>query len=157
MKARIVVFICGVAIIAGFFLPWIDMSGLQILKTAGINPATHGLTLSGLGDIKTSGFDLAMHKDTPAKTILILLLCPVSGVFLLLASFLGKKRWLIGLAAFVAGIGILGYPLYYIIRFLQTTTGLGLWLVIGAAFISLVILFSLLMESGSAKSKSKSK
>ena len=157
MKARIVAFICGAAIVAGFFLPWIEMSGLQLLKTAGINPAMHGLTLPGIGEIKASGFDLVSHKDTPAKTSVILLLCPVSGILLLLASFLGKKRWLIVLAAFIAGIGILGYPFYYIIRFLQMTTGLGLWLVTGAAFLSLVLLLSFLMESGSAKSESKSK
>ncbi len=158
MKARIVAFICGAAIVGGFFLPWIEMSGLQMLKTAGINPAMHGLTLPGLGEIKASGFDLVRHKDTPAKTSVILLLCPVSGILLLLASFFGKnKRWLIVLAAFIAGVGILSYPFYYIIRFLQITTGLGLWLVIGGAFLSLVLLLSFLMESGSDKSESRSK
>ncbi|MCP4353131.1 MAG: hypothetical protein GY795_47375 [Desulfobacterales bacterium] len=152
MTGRIIAFVCGAAIFAGFFLPWIEVSGLEILKAAGLDPALHGLVLPKLGQIKASGFDIISHNDTPRKTQFLLLMCPVSGILLVLSCF--GKQWLTGLAAFIAGVGILGYPLWYIFKFFKMTTGLGLWMVIGAACFSIMLLLSFLI-SGKNQKKEK--
>ena len=123
---RIIAFACGCALLVGFFLPWIEVGGL--------------------GQIKASGLEILKQEQLPDRFRIMLLMCPICGV-LLVASAFGKKL-LTALAAFFIGAGVLGYPLYYIFKFLRQTTGLGLWLVIGAGIVSFVYGISALLAMG---------
>ena len=114
-KSHSAVALVGVALIAGFFLPWISL----------------GL----LGGI--SGWDMVVHGDGEYLSRLALLGVPVLGGALLAAG-LGKSRAAASLGV-LGGVGILGYVAVKIAWGLLMGTGLGLWLVLGGAVAAIVI------------------
>jgi hypothetical protein len=104
----------GAALIAGFFLPWVDM-----------------------GIVTASGWDAVTSGGTDFLTKIILAMVPLLGVGLLVAG-LGGDRRAAATAGLVAGTSILGYTAYKVAWTFFKTTGIGLWLVLGAALIALV-------------------
>jgi len=109
-NARKVILLCGVALVAGFFLPWISAGGF----------------------FKVSGWDMVAHGDTFS---LLLALIPLTGLGLIGAS-LGDGRAARGAAFFVGG-GILVYFVGSTAWAFLKTTGVGLWMVLGASFVAL--------------------
>ena len=105
----------GAAIVLGFFLPWIDAGG----------PA------------KISGWDFVREGGLAWHTRLILAMCPIAGLSLAIAGFTRAK----GAAnlALGIGVGILGYVVYKVGYGFIKVTGIGLWMVLAAALIALVV------------------
>jgi hypothetical protein len=110
-KAKSVVLFCGLALVAGFFLPWVSVGGF----------------------IKVSGWDMVAHGDGFSQ--LAIALIPLTGLVLVVAA-LGNARAARASAFFVGG-GILTYFVGSTAWAFLKTTGLGLWLVLAAAIVAL--------------------
>ena len=115
-KQRLILAATGVALVVGFFLPWLDISGVRG-------------TVSGWEMVNTSGLDWF--------TRIALFLCPLAGFMLTLAA-LGKSKSASSIAL-AAGGGVLGYTFYKLAWGFVKVTGVGLWLVLAAAVVALVL------------------
>jgi hypothetical protein len=114
-KSRGVVVLAGLALIAGFFLPWIDIGGF----------------------FQVSGLQMVLHGEgssTAARVALAAL--PLVGLALIVAAA-GNARAARALGFFVGG-GILLYFFGSIAWGFLKTTGVGLWLVLGGSALALV-------------------
>ena len=109
-NARKVVLFCGLALVAGFFLPWISVGGV----------------------FKVSGWDMVLHGDGLQLAIALI---PLTGLGLIGAA-LGDGRGARAAAFFVGG-GILVYFVGSTAWAFLRTTGVGLWMVLGAAVVAL--------------------
>ena len=107
--------VVGAAIVFGFFLPWIDVGG----------PA------------KISGWDFVREGGLAWHTRLILAMCPIAGLSLAIAGFT-RAKGAVNLAL-GTGAGILGYVVYKVGYGFIKVTGVGLWMVLAAAAIALVV------------------
>lgn len=105
--------IAGVGLVVGFFLPWLD-----------------------LGVAGASGWDI-VRSDLFSLTSVILLLCPLLGVALAIAAF-GKQKEAAAVSI-AAGGGVLGYTFYKLAWGFVKISGVGLWMVLGAAAAALVL------------------
>lgn len=112
--------LAGVGLFSGFFLPWVGLEGV----------------------VSVTGFSL-MASEGQVVTLLsgpsrmILLAVPMLGVALMVGAMTGHRSSLwVGL---LTGLLVVGYGLVTLIRLFVRTTGLGLWLVVGCAFLSLVV------------------
>jgi hypothetical protein len=104
----------GVALMVGFFLPWIDLGGF----------------------VRVSGFDAVWHGGAAWYTRGLLALLPFAGAALALAGLTGSRSApLLGLGV---GGGVLGYVLVKTVWSFVETTGWGMWLVLGGATVALV-------------------
>jgi hypothetical protein len=107
--------ITGLALVVGFFMPWIDVGGL------------HGV----------SGWDMVCSEQLSLITRIILALCPLGGAVLALSAFgRSNKAAQLGLAV---GAGVLGYTFYKLAYGFIKVTGAGLWMVLAGATVALAI------------------
>jgi hypothetical protein len=114
---RLMLALCGAGLVTGFFLRWMTIG--QILSV--------------------SGFTL-MITQGEAVTLLsggnrwLLFVVPACGVLLLLGAFTGRRfaLW----AGLLAGLSVLGFGFYAVVRMFFQTTGLGMWVVVASAFLS---------------------
>ncbi len=107
--------IAGIAIVVGFFLPWVDFGGL----------------------VKVSGYEILTSGKLGTWEWLLAAAYPLSGLALIVASLEGSAgagRWC-GLAA--GGVIVL-YPLYKVVRGFFEVTGVGYWLVLAGGIVALV-------------------
>jgi hypothetical protein len=107
--------VLGAAILFGFFLPWIDVGGA----------------------VKVSGWDFVREGSLAWHTRLLLALCPIAGGSLALAGFTRART--AASAGIATGAGILGYVLYKMAYGFIKLTGVGLWMVLAAAALALVV------------------
>jgi len=107
--------VAGCALVFGFFMPWID--------------------IAGLGGV--SGWELVKESGLSTSTRLMLSLCPIFGVALAVSSF-SKSRAAATISA-AAGAAVLGYTVFKIGYAFVKITGWGLWLVLVAAVVALII------------------
>jgi len=103
----------GVAAVAAFFMPFLDLGGIA----------------------SASGWEIMVADPTPWFTRVIMGLVPLSGLALIAASATGAKqaRW----AGVGFGLAVFGYPGYTVVKLFAATTGLGLWLTLAAAAVAL--------------------
>src|SRR5581483_770842 len=105
--------VAGLALMVGFFLPWIDIGGM----------------------ITASGWTIVWRAEGATTTRLLLGLVPFIGAALAIAGVTASRKTT-GIAL-AAGGGILAYFAWSFARGFFATTGLGLWLVIGGAIAAL--------------------
>ena len=115
MKRDMWLGVLGAAIVLGFFLPWIDVGG----------------------HVKVSGWDFVREGGFAWHTRLLLALCPIAGGSLAIAGFTRARS--AASAAIATGAGILGYVVYKMAYGFIKLTGVGLWMVLAAAAIALVM------------------
>lgn len=109
---------CGVALLAGFFMPWFLAGAL--------------LSLSGFALVFSSGEMVGMLSGANR---FLLVAVPLLGILLVAGSALASRvtSWI----AVVGSAMILLYGFYSLIRVFITTTGFGMWLVIGSSLLAL--------------------
>ena len=118
----------GAAIVLGFFLPWIDVGGA----------------------VKVSGWDFVREGSLAWHTRLLLAMCPIAGLSLAISGFT-RARGAANLAI-ATGIGIIGYVVYKMAYGFIKLTGVGLWMVLAAAAVALIVgLASRAEQSGGDK------
>jgi hypothetical protein len=105
----------GAALVVGFFLPWLDLGRV----------------------IGMSGWDMVRSGHASTWTKVVLALVPLLGAGLAFAGLGGGKR--AANAALVAGGAIVGYTTYKVAYGFFKTTGIGLWLVLTAAAVALIV------------------
>jgi hypothetical protein len=115
MKRDMWLGVLGAAILFGFFLPWIDVGGA----------------------VTVSGWDFVREGSLAWHTRLLLALCPIAGGSLAVAGFTRARG--AASAAIVTGAAILGYVVYKMAYGFIKVTGVGLWMVLAAAALALVV------------------
>ena len=107
--------VAGLALVFGFFMPWIDILGL----------------------VNASGWDLVRDDHLGLGTRAVIGLCPVAGGALAFAAFNKSENaaWI----ALASGLGVLGYTGFKVAYAFTKITGWGLWLVLAAGGVSLVL------------------
>ncbi len=120
MVIRIVLGLAGLVLVVGFFLPWVQFAD----------------------DSRISGLDLVVANDhriqqTVGETLRwTLLAIPTLGVVLTAVGFLGF-RWS-GPVGAIVGLTLFGYGAVVVVVVFFQSTGLGLWLIVGGAFVALL-------------------
>lgn len=125
---RILLGTAGLLLVIGFFLPWLR---LEIPAAVGV-PA----------EIKMiSGVELVWSEEPLVRAMAgdetqryLLLFIPAFGLLMTAVGFLGF-RWS-GVVAAVMGLTLVGYGIVMFAIFFFQKTGLGLWLILGGAFLS---------------------
>jgi hypothetical protein len=112
---NLIVGILGVALAVGFFLPWIDGGG--------------HFTLSGWFFVKSSY--VAWH------TRLALGLLPLAGAAMAVAGFTNSPT--APALGSITGLGVLGYMFFRLAWGFVKTTGFGLWIVLAAAVVAIIV------------------
>jgi hypothetical protein len=107
--------IAGCALVFGFFMPWIDIAGF-----------------GGL-----SGWELVRESNLSMSTRFVLALCPLLGIAMALTSF--TKSNAAGTVSALTGAAVIGYTLFKIAYAFVKITGWGLWLVLAAGLIALIV------------------
>jgi hypothetical protein len=115
--ARLVMGIVGVALLVGFFMPWVDAGGVA----------------------SASGWELvdAMRGEGWTSTRVVLALVPLAGAALLGAALL-KARWL-ELLSVGTGLGLCAFGTYKVVRVFFAVSGVGLWMVVAAAVLAVMV------------------
>jgi hypothetical protein len=108
--------LAGAALVAGFFLPWLDT----------------GLGGSGLA----SGLDMVLKANGLSPLRVVLALVPLAGLALVAAAVKGGA--LATRTSLIVGLALLGYGTYQVGRSFIEITGLGLWLVIAGTVVAVV-------------------
>jgi O-antigen/teichoic acid export membrane protein len=111
---RMVLVFAGLAVLAGFFLPW---------------------RVWGYYGYGTSGYELAIHSHYAWWIRAAIGASPFVGLALLGAGFSGDKR--ARAVAMLASLAIVGVLVAKAVTMLIDGTGMGLWLVAGGAFVAL--------------------
>jgi hypothetical protein len=114
-NTKLLLAIAGAALVAGFFMPWIEIGRLG----------------------SASGWQIVKSGQVALVTRLILALCPIGGAALLAAALKNDRR--AGTIALGMGLGVLGYVGYKVAQAFLAVTGIGLWIVLAAAVIALGI------------------
>src|SRR5688500_1891923 len=107
---RTFIAVAGLALIAGFFLPWISFGGLG-----------------------ASGWFFATNGPWSAFIWLV----PVGGLAMFLTAITGSKH--ARLTSGAVGLALVGYAVVKTVHSFFATTGIGLWLVIAAALAALAL------------------
>jgi hypothetical protein len=117
---RVLFGLCGALLLIGFFLPWFVVGAM--------------MSVSGLSLVFTTGELVGMLAGANR---LLLIAVPLFGLALLGGSILGHRitRWL---AVGSSGV-ILLFGFVILVRLFLSSTGLGMWLVILSALLSLSI------------------
>lgn len=116
---RIILGASGLLLVVGFFLPWINLEST---------------TVSGLELVSSSDpIIVALIGNQAQKWILLLI--PVFGVALTAIGFLGVRYS--GHISAALGVLIVGYGVVTVIIFFFQKTGIGMWLILGGAFIAI--------------------
>jgi len=134
---RIVLGAAGLLLVVGFFLPWINLESSSV---------------SGL-ELVTSDDPIIVALVGQQAQKWILLLIPVFGVALTAIGFLGVRYS--GHISAVLGILIVGYGIVTVIVFFFQKTGLGLWLILGGAFIAITAGLVTFLRTRAAKDDGK--
>ncbi len=114
---RAVVFVAGLGLLVGFFLPWLRFGQFA--------------AVSGLSLMVSSGQAVDALAG-PARGMLILI--PACGAVLIAASVFGPR--LAGVAALAGGTAILVFGLFTLARLFLETMGTGMWIVVAAALLA---------------------
>lgn len=115
IEGRTMMGAAGGALLAGFFLPWIDL---------------------GMGGAaQASGLDMVTNGYGWSSARLVVLLVPIAGALLLAAAVKGVPA--LRKISLVTGLGFLAYGVVQTVRTFFAVTGFGLWLVIAAALVAL--------------------
>lgn len=115
---RGLVFLAGLGLLVGFFLPWLRLGQFA--------------ALSGLSLMVSSGSAVDALAG-PARGFLLLV--PVCGAALVGCGWLGPRPSI--LAALVAGIAIVSFGLFTLARVFFETVGSGMWIVTASALIAM--------------------
>ena len=115
---RGIVFLAGVGLLVGFFLPWLRLGEFA--------------AMSGLSLMVTSGTAVSQIAG-PARGLLILI--PACGAALVGCSLLGHRASV--LAGLIAGVAVLGFGLFTLARVFLETMGSGMWIVAASALIAI--------------------
>lgn len=121
---RVLIGFGGLALLVGFFLPWLNVSVPGADGAPATLQAQSGLTLATSGDL----------VGTPSP---LLFLVPALGVALTATAFMGFK-WSGQLAVGIA-VSLIGYALYVLLQMFVQHTALGLWIVSGSVFLILLL------------------
>jgi hypothetical protein len=116
--ARSTIALLGIALVAGFFLPWIDM---------------------GWG-LRVSGMDAVRHGAGGSLFYLMMLVVPIGGAAMAFTALTGSKY--VRLVSAVTGLSLVGYGVVKTVHAFFATTGFGLWLVIAASCAALIVPFA---------------
>lgn len=118
LALRIVLGTAGLLLVVGFFLPWVQIDREM---------------QSGLSLVVESDPDVRDLVDDTQRWILLVI--PVLGAALTAVGFLGL-RWS---GAVAAGVGfvLIAYGTVTVVLLFFQRTGLGLWLIVGAALLAL--------------------
>jgi hypothetical protein len=114
---RALVGFSGLSLLVGFFLPWFRVEA----------DATE----------YASGLTLMMGDNVGGTPAMLLIAVPILGVLTSAAAFMGF-RWTAHGAIGVAAL-LLAYGLWVLLRLFVEHTALGLWVVVGGAFITLLL------------------
>lgn len=115
--ARSTIALLGIALVVGFFLPWIDL---------GWGPAV-------------SGMDVIRHGSSGSLFYLMILAVPIGGAAMAFTALTGSKY--VRLTSAVTGLALVGYGVVKTVHTFFATTGFGLWLVIAASCAALIVPF----------------
>lgn len=121
---RVLIGIGGLALLVGFFLPWLNVSVPGAEGAPATMQAQSGLTLATSGDL----------VGTPAP---LLFLVPALGIVLIATGFMGFK-WSAQVAVGIA-VSLIGYALYVLLQMFVQHTAMGLWIVSGSVFLVLLL------------------
>ncbi len=116
---RAVFLLCGLALLIGFFLPWV---------TAGT-----AIELSGLGLI-FSGGDVVQAISGSGRFLLVMV--PLLGAVLIVGA-VTARRWTVWVGTIGAG-ALLLFGIFHVILLFMSSTGLGMWLVVFSSLSTLV-------------------
>lgn len=131
MVLRVVLALSGLVMFVGFFLPWMQLGELM----------------------EASGFQLILGSGEMADRFFgpqrwVLLTVPVLGTLLVIVAVIGHR--IVAWIAVLAGLTVLGFGLLRLLTFFFETTGMGVWLIVSAAFIALA---GGLLEIGAARKR----
>lgn len=107
----------GLASLVAFFMPFLDLGGL----------------------VSASGWEILVGDHTDLTTRIALISLTLGSLSLIVAGATGSNG--ARLVGFGFGAGVLGFMGYQVVKFFFATTGLGLWLTMGAAVVALVAAF----------------
>lgn len=113
---RALVGFSGLTLLVGFFLPWFR---------------------AGAEGEHDSGLTMMLGEPVGGTPAILLVAVPILGVLLSAVSFMGF-RWTAHAAIGVAAL-LLGYGLWILLSLFVEHTALGLWIVVGGAFITLLL------------------
>lgn len=116
LALRALVGFSGLSLLIGFFLPWFRVEA----------DAEHA-----------SGLTLMLSDSVGGTPAMLLVAVPILGVLISAAAFMGF-RWTAHGAIGVAAL-LLAYGLWVLLRLFVEHTALGLWIVVGGAFITLLL------------------
>ncbi len=114
---RVVVFVAGLGLLVGFFMPWLRFGQFA--------------AVSGLSLMVSSG-EAVDALAGPASGMLVLI--PASGAALVAASVFGPRLAVV--TALGTGLAILGFGLFTLARLFLETMGTGMWVVVGSALLA---------------------
>jgi hypothetical protein len=114
---RALVGFSGLSLLVGFFLPW--------------------FRLDATADEYASGLTLMTGESVGGTPPMLLVAVPILGVLISAAAFMGF-RWTAHGAIGVAAL-LMAYGLWVLLRLFVEHTALGLWVVVGGAFITLLL------------------
>lgn len=117
---RVALGLSGLGLFVGFFLPWVRFGKM--------------VSASGFGLMVSQG-EIVQVLSGPARTLLLAV--PVLGAMLLFGAATGHAASL--WVALFAGVLVIGYGLFMLVTLFLQTTGLGLWVVVACAFLSLIM------------------
>ncbi|MFI5307144.1 MAG: hypothetical protein ACHQ53_07325 [Polyangiales bacterium] len=120
LVARALLIAAGLGLVIGFLLPWFSIGGAA--------------SISGLGLLVMRGEVVEMMTG-PHRVLLFAV--PLLGAALLVAGFMGHRiaLWI----ALSAGIVVIGGGVYTLIRLFFDATGMGMWIVVVSALLSLSV------------------
>jgi hypothetical protein len=114
---RAAVFVSGVGLLVGFFMPWMRFGEV--------------VALSGLSLLFSSGTAVTALAG-PSRGLLIII--PVCGAVLVATSVFAPR--FAAPASLVSGIMILLFGLFTLIRLFFETMGIGMWVVVLSSFVA---------------------
>jgi hypothetical protein len=120
MASRSLLAVAGMVLLIGFFMPWLQLGSMMQLS---------GFTLW------TASGEAVEVISGPRRVLLFMV--PLSGVALIAAAYVGHRVsvW----TALVASALLLAYGGYTIVRLFLESTGLGMWMVVGAAMLAFAV------------------
>lgn len=121
---RVLIGFGGLALLVGFFLPWLNVP----VPAVGDAPATVQAQ---------SGLTLATSEGLVGTPAALLFLVPALGVVLTATAFMGFK-WS-GQVAVGVAVGLIGYSGYVLLQMFVQHTAVGLWVVSGSVFLILLL------------------
>jgi hypothetical protein len=113
-SARAVIFVSGLALLGGFFFPWLDLGG----------------------PFHVSGYDAMRSMQGVTLFRLMMLLVPIGGIAMMLSAAM-KSRYA-RLVSLGTGACLAAFGLYKALDLFFHVTGWGLWIVLAAAVVAVL-------------------